>query len=46
VEGAVAIKRPQLKGLINGVLRQFQRQQEELWLNLPSENASCIPTGC
>ncbi|MRS92438.1 16S rRNA (cytosine(967)-C(5))-methyltransferase RsmB [Enterobacteriaceae bacterium RIT714] len=30
VEGAVAIKRPQLKGLINGVLRQFQRQQEEL----------------
>ena len=30
VEGSVAIKRPQLKGLINGVLRQFQRQQEEL----------------
>ncbi|MBC3380207.1 16S rRNA (cytosine(967)-C(5))-methyltransferase RsmB [Serratia fonticola] len=30
VEGAVALKRPQLKGLINGVLRQFQRQQEEL----------------
>ncbi len=30
VEGAVVIKRPQLKGLINGVLRQFQRQQEEL----------------
>jgi len=30
VEGAVAIKRPQLKGLINGVLRQFQRQQEVL----------------
>ena len=30
VEGAVAIKRPQLKGLINGVLRQFQRQQEAL----------------
>ena len=30
VEGAVAIKRPQLKGLINGVLRQFQRQQDEL----------------
>ena len=30
VEGAVAIKRTQLKGLINGVLRQFQRQQEEL----------------
>ncbi|MGM3172721.1 16S rRNA (cytosine(967)-C(5))-methyltransferase RsmB [Dickeya lacustris] len=30
VNGAVALKRPQLKGLINGVLRQFQRQQEEL----------------
>lgn len=30
VEGAVSLKRPQLKGLINGVLRQFQRQQEEL----------------
>src|SRR5690606_23075667 len=30
VEGAIAIKRPQFKGLINGVLRQFQRQQEAL----------------
>lgn len=30
VNGAVALKRPQLKGLINGVLRQFQRQQDEL----------------
>ena len=30
VEGAIAIKRPQLKGLINGVLRQFQRNQDEL----------------
>lgn len=30
LEGAVALKRPQLKGLINGVLRQFQRQQEDL----------------
>lgn len=30
VEGAVAIKRQSLKGLINGVLRQFQRQQAEL----------------
>lgn len=30
VEGAIALKRQQLKGLINGVLRQFQRQQEEL----------------
>ena len=30
VEGAVVIKRQQFKGLINGVLRQFQRQQEAL----------------
>lgn len=30
VEGAVVLKAPQLKGLVNGVLRQFQRQQEEL----------------
>ena len=30
VEGAVAIKRMSFKGVINGVLRQFQRQQESL----------------
>ena len=30
VEGAVSLKRQQFKGLINGVLRQFQRKQEEL----------------
>lgn len=30
VNGAVALKRPQLKGLINGVLRSFQRQQTQL----------------
>lgn len=30
VEGAVAIKRPAFKGVINGVLRQFQRQQDAL----------------
>lgn len=30
VEGAIALKRQQLKGLINGVLRQFQRRQDEL----------------
>lgn len=30
VEGAVAIKRHQFKGLINGVLRQFLREQENL----------------
>ncbi|SCC66477.1 16S rRNA (cytosine967-C5)-methyltransferase [Kosakonia oryziphila] len=38
VEGAVAIKRPQLKGLINGVLRQFQRQQEELLTEFASSD--------
>ncbi|EKT59562.1 16S rRNA (cytosine(967)-C(5))-methyltransferase RsmB [Providencia rettgeri] len=30
VNGAVALKKPQLKGLINGVLRSFQRQQVQL----------------
>ncbi|MFL7854986.1 16S rRNA (cytosine(967)-C(5))-methyltransferase RsmB [Providencia rettgeri] len=30
VDGAVALKKPQLKGLINGVLRSFQRQQAQL----------------
>ena len=38
VEGAVVIKRPQLKGLINGVLRQFQRQQEELLAEFGDSN--------
>ncbi len=39
VEGAIAIKRPQLKGLINGVLRQFQRQQEELLAEFNASDA-------
>ncbi len=44
VEGAVVIKRPQLKGLINGVLRQFQRQQEELLTEFAnSENRYLFP---
>ncbi|MGP3592869.1 16S rRNA (cytosine(967)-C(5))-methyltransferase RsmB [Vagococcus sp. WN89Y] len=44
VEGAVAIKRPQLKGLINGVLRQFQRQQEVLMAEFAnSENRYLLP---
>ncbi|OBU09797.1 16S rRNA (cytosine(967)-C(5))-methyltransferase RsmB [Morganella psychrotolerans] len=30
VNGAVVLKKPQLKGLINGVLRQFQRQEPQL----------------
>lgn len=34
VEGAVVLKRQALKGLINGVLRQFQRQQEALMLEM------------
>lgn len=39
VNGAVALKRPQLKGLINGVLRQFQRQQDELQQRLQNNPA-------
>lgn len=39
VEGAVALKRPQLKGLINGVLRQFQRQQEALLAEFTQSNS-------
>ena len=42
VEGAIAIKRPQLKGLINGVLRQFQRQQEELLAEFNASDARCL----
>lgn len=30
VDGAITLKHPQLKGLINGVLRQFQRQEQAL----------------
>lgn len=39
VNGAVALKRPQLKGLINGVLRQFQRQEDQL--KERSQNNEC-----
>ena len=42
VEGAIAIKRPQLKGLINGVLRQFQRQQEELLAEFNTSDAFLV----
>jgi 16S rRNA (cytosine967-C5)-methyltransferase len=38
VSGAVALKRPQLKGLLNGVLRQFQRQQQELETQVQKQN--------
>lgn len=39
VDGAVALKRPQLKGLINGVLRQFQRQQDDLTQRLDNTDS-------
>ncbi|MGB9098081.1 16S rRNA (cytosine(967)-C(5))-methyltransferase RsmB [Erwinia sp.] len=38
VEGAVSLKRQQFKGLINGVLRQFQRKQEELMQQMNEGN--------
>lgn len=38
VNGAIVLKRPQLKGLINGVLRQFQRQHEELEQQASKQN--------
>ena len=45
VEGAVAIKRPLLKGLINGVLRQFQRQQKVLLAEFASSDARFLHPG-
>lgn len=45
VEGAVSIKRPQLKGLINGVLRQFQRQQETLLNEFATSDARFLHPG-
>ncbi|MCV9880563.1 16S rRNA (cytosine(967)-C(5))-methyltransferase RsmB [Brenneria izbisi] len=45
VEGAVAMKRPQLKGLINGVLRQFQRQQDELIQRAANNTANYLHPG-
>ncbi|MEC5345239.1 16S rRNA (cytosine(967)-C(5))-methyltransferase RsmB [Brenneria populi] len=45
VEGAVALKRPQLKGLINGVLRQFQRQQDELLQRMANTPARYLHPG-
>lgn len=42
VEGATALKRPQLKGLINGVLRQFQRQQVELLERAANNDSSYL----
>lgn len=39
VEGAVSLKKMQFKGLVNGVLRNFQRRQEEL-LNAAAQDES------
>ncbi|MGV3344553.1 16S rRNA (cytosine(967)-C(5))-methyltransferase RsmB [Enterobacteriaceae bacterium LUAb1] len=43
VEGAVSLKRPGFKGLINGVLRQFQREQENLLNSIPTDIATQHP---
>lgn len=40
VEGAVVLKRQSLKGLINGVLREFQRRQTELLESLEGQNVT------
>jgi len=42
VEGAIAVKRPAFKGLINGVLRQFQRQQETLQANAAKDESQYL----
>lgn len=42
VNGAVALKRPQLKGLINGVLRSFQRQQAQLEERVANNNSQYL----
>ncbi|AFJ45448.1 16S rRNA (cytosine(967)-C(5))-methyltransferase RsmB [Shimwellia blattae] len=45
VEGAVAIKRPAFKGVINGVLRQFQRQQDALLAEADSQEIRFLHPG-
>lgn len=45
VSGAVALKRPQMKGLINGVMRQFQRQQQELVAQAQTQNSRFLHPG-
>ena len=42
VNGAVALKRPQLKGLVNGVLRSFQRQQTQLEERIANNNSQYL----
>lgn len=40
VEGAVVLKKQSLKGLVNGVLRQFQRRQTELTESLEGQSVN------
>jgi len=40
VDGAVVLKKQSLKGLVNGVLRQFQRRQEELLQALEGQSVN------
>lgn len=40
VNGAVVLKKHSLKGLVNGVLRQFQRRQEELLQALEGQSVN------
>jgi 16S rRNA (cytosine967-C5)-methyltransferase len=42
VEGTIALKNPQLKGLVNGVLRQFQRQQTQLQAADNAQESHCL----
>lgn len=45
VEGAIMIKRQAFKGLINGVLRQFQRQQEGLMAEIAKHDSRFLHPG-
>ncbi|VEJ53183.1 Ribosomal RNA small subunit methyltransferase B [Pragia fontium] len=45
VNGAIALKRPQMKGLINGVMRQFQRQQQELTAQVQTQSSRFLHPG-
>ncbi len=42
VEGAVVLKKQSMKGLINGVLRQFQRRQTELLESIDGQSVSLL----
>ncbi|MCD1127282.1 16S rRNA (cytosine(967)-C(5))-methyltransferase RsmB [Jinshanibacter sp. LJY008] len=45
VNGAIVLKRPQMKGLINGVMRQFQRQQQIMTEQFQSQNGRFLHPG-